>query len=262
MSPLPTMSLRVAPEHQALIRAIARALKDSPTLAVVLRDVLQHNTPHDAIQRHADDNVLQNMLQRIADLERRLTAIEASPEACPANNGQTVDDDERRANVGQTTDNEAGDRRQADDSHMADNDDIPALEIRQPDDSQVTDAPTPVTGQTSACHPAGDAGNDEGQINDCHMADNGGDNDRQTNGSRSPDEGGTTGKPVPLDELDKTLCQGTGKGRRLTDHGRRVLADLVAAGISLTEIAARFGMRRANVVRATRTIQKAEGGQA
>jgi hypothetical protein len=39
--PLPTMSLRAAPEHHQLIRDIATALRTRPELADVLRNVLQ-----------------------------------------------------------------------------------------------------------------------------------------------------------------------------------------------------------------------------
>lgn len=39
--PLPTMSLRAAPEHHQLIRDIATALRTRPELASVLRNVLQ-----------------------------------------------------------------------------------------------------------------------------------------------------------------------------------------------------------------------------
>jgi hypothetical protein len=67
--PLPTMSLRVAPEHQQLIRDIATALRTRPELADVLRDVLQMQ--HDGITQR-DTDVLQSILDRLAALERSI----------------------------------------------------------------------------------------------------------------------------------------------------------------------------------------------
>jgi DNA-binding NarL/FixJ family response regulator len=63
--PLPTMSLRVAPEYHQLIRDIATALRTRPELAGVLRDVLQ--TQHGIAPRNTD--VLQSILDRLAALE-------------------------------------------------------------------------------------------------------------------------------------------------------------------------------------------------
>ena len=76
MSPLPTMSLRVAPDRQALIRAIARVLKDSPGVAAELQGVLQRNTQHGVTQSTTGDAVLHDVLQRIAALEQRQAALE------------------------------------------------------------------------------------------------------------------------------------------------------------------------------------------
>ena len=76
MSPLPTMSLRVAPDRQALMRAIARVLKDSPGVAAELQNVLQRNTQHGIAQGNTGDAVLHDVLQRIAALEQRQAALE------------------------------------------------------------------------------------------------------------------------------------------------------------------------------------------
>jgi hypothetical protein len=64
--PLPTMSLRAAPEHHQLIRDIATALRTRPELADVLRGVLQ--TQHACITER-DTDVLQSILDRLAALE-------------------------------------------------------------------------------------------------------------------------------------------------------------------------------------------------
>jgi hypothetical protein len=63
--PLPTMSVRVALEHQKLIRDIAMALRTQPELVSVLRGVLQ--AEHGVAVR--DTNVLQSILDRLAALE-------------------------------------------------------------------------------------------------------------------------------------------------------------------------------------------------
>ena len=68
--PLPTMSLRAAPEHQQLIRDIATALRTRPELAHVLRDVLQ--SQYGIAPRNTD--VLQSILDRLAALERSIAA--------------------------------------------------------------------------------------------------------------------------------------------------------------------------------------------
>jgi hypothetical protein len=67
--PLPTMSLRAAPEHHQIIRDIATALRTRPELANVLRDVLQ--AQHDNGVTDRDTNVLQSILDRLAALEER-----------------------------------------------------------------------------------------------------------------------------------------------------------------------------------------------
>jgi hypothetical protein len=74
--PLPTMSLRVAPEYHQLIRDIATALRTRPELADVLHDVLQ--TQHDNVLQSQHDgiaprdtDVLQSILDRLAALEER-----------------------------------------------------------------------------------------------------------------------------------------------------------------------------------------------
>src|SRR4051812_38200971 len=66
--PLPTMSLRAAPEHHQLIRDIATALRSRPELVDVLRDVLQMQ--HGVTERNTD--VLQPILDRLAALERSI----------------------------------------------------------------------------------------------------------------------------------------------------------------------------------------------
>jgi hypothetical protein len=70
---LPTITLRVAPEHHQLIRDIGAALRTRPELANVLRDVLQ--AQHDSGVTDRDTNVLQStlapVLDRIAALEER-----------------------------------------------------------------------------------------------------------------------------------------------------------------------------------------------
>ena len=68
--PLPTMSLRAAPEHHQLIRDIATALRTRPELADVLHDVLQ--TQHDGVTDRNTD-VLQSILDRLTALERAIS---------------------------------------------------------------------------------------------------------------------------------------------------------------------------------------------
>ena len=75
--PLPTMSLRAAPEYHQLIRDIATALRTRPELVDVLRDVLQtQHVMHDVSQsQHSialrDTDVLQSILDRVDALEER-----------------------------------------------------------------------------------------------------------------------------------------------------------------------------------------------
>src|SRR3954447_26511695 len=69
--PLPTMSLRVAPEYHQLIRDIGAALRTRPELVDVLRDVLQ--TQRGGIAQR-DTDVLQSILDRLAALERSIAA--------------------------------------------------------------------------------------------------------------------------------------------------------------------------------------------
>jgi hypothetical protein len=73
--PLPTMSLRVAPEHHQLIRDIGATLRTRPELADVLRDVLQ--TQHDSIAQR-DTDVLQTIFERLEsaqEFSRRIMAF-------------------------------------------------------------------------------------------------------------------------------------------------------------------------------------------
>lgn len=85
--PLPTMSLRAAPEHQQIIRDIATALRTRPELADVLRDVLQ--TQHGIAP--GNTGVLQSILERLAALEEReprMVRIEALETRMAALEGQ------------------------------------------------------------------------------------------------------------------------------------------------------------------------------
>src|SRR4051812_41447908 len=68
--PLPTMSLRVAPEHHQLLRDIATALRTRPELADVLRDVLQ--AQHDSGVTERNTDVLQPFIERL-EITRRFT---------------------------------------------------------------------------------------------------------------------------------------------------------------------------------------------
>lgn len=65
MSPLPTISLRCAPEHAALIRDIARALRTRPGLADALAALLA-----DASPSAAPAPVLADVLARLEAVER------------------------------------------------------------------------------------------------------------------------------------------------------------------------------------------------
>lgn len=65
MSPLPTISLRCAPEHAALIRDIARTLRTRPDLAVTLAALLA-----DASPSAAPAPVLADVLARLEAVER------------------------------------------------------------------------------------------------------------------------------------------------------------------------------------------------
>ena len=50
------------------------------------------------------------------------------------------------------------------------------------------------------------------------------------------------------------MWQGKDTARHLTAHGRQMLAGMVAAGLSLAEMAARFGMRSDSMARTVRRI--------
>jgi hypothetical protein len=78
--PLPTLSLRAAPEHHRLIRDITAALRTRPELADVLRDVLQaqHETADRMTER--DTGVLQALRDHLAEVEQRVAALEATRE--------------------------------------------------------------------------------------------------------------------------------------------------------------------------------------
>src|SRR3954471_24781538 len=68
--PLPTITLRVAPEHHRLFRDIGAAIRTRPELANVLRDVLQ--VQHDGGGTDRDTNVLQPFVERL-ELTRDLS---------------------------------------------------------------------------------------------------------------------------------------------------------------------------------------------
>jgi hypothetical protein len=108
---LPTMSLRVAPEYQQLIRDIGLALRTRPGLGNVLRDVLQSQyelrdviqTQHDGVTERNTD-VLQRILERLAIEEEvsrtnmtfvqgindRLKALERSKAFCDTDGNTDV----------------------------------------------------------------------------------------------------------------------------------------------------------------------------
>ncbi|MBF0561463.1 MAG: hypothetical protein HQL37_05455 [Alphaproteobacteria bacterium] len=76
MSPLPTMSLRAAPEHHALLRDIARAIRTRPELVDAIQDAIRRDTPGDVPQRNIDEGVLRDVIRRISehdDVLRTLT---------------------------------------------------------------------------------------------------------------------------------------------------------------------------------------------
>ena len=75
--PLPTMSLRAAPEHHQLIRDIATALRTRPELADVLRDVLQ--SQYGGIAQR-DTDVLHAFQERLTIQSEGLQKIRAFAE--------------------------------------------------------------------------------------------------------------------------------------------------------------------------------------
>jgi hypothetical protein len=74
---LPTMSLRVAPQHQQLIRDIGLALRTRPELADVLRDVLQ--SQH-GVTAERDTDVLHTFQERLMIQSEGLQRIMAFAE--------------------------------------------------------------------------------------------------------------------------------------------------------------------------------------
>lgn len=78
---LPTMSLRISPEHHQLLREIGAALRSHPHLAAALRDVLQAQHVGDTdISRAVSPSVLDSILSRLDALEEReprMSRIEA-----------------------------------------------------------------------------------------------------------------------------------------------------------------------------------------
>jgi hypothetical protein len=74
--PLPTISLRAAPEHHRIIRDIAAALRTHPDLIDVLQDVLR--TKHGVTER--DTDVLQTFQERLMIQSEGLQRIMAFAE--------------------------------------------------------------------------------------------------------------------------------------------------------------------------------------
>jgi hypothetical protein len=67
---LPTMSLRAAPEHHALIRDVARVLRDRPEMAEDLRAALQR-----AAEPAPTDDTVQDLLRRMTTIEDTVQAL-------------------------------------------------------------------------------------------------------------------------------------------------------------------------------------------
>ena len=72
--PLPTMSVRAAPEHHAIIRQIAAELRRRPDLPDVLLNVLQSNTGGGA----SGDGSVRYLTQAVVALESRVAAVETA----------------------------------------------------------------------------------------------------------------------------------------------------------------------------------------
>lgn len=68
MSPLPTMSVRCRPEHQPLVRSIARALRDRPELADELAALLARPVAGPSLAAPSPD--LANVIARLDAIER------------------------------------------------------------------------------------------------------------------------------------------------------------------------------------------------
>ena len=87
--PIPTFSLRVAPEFKPLLSDIAKALRTRPELADVLRAVLQNEQPAERRNTDSNTDVLQPILDRLTALERRMDVmiaqdVPAAPRPPPA----------------------------------------------------------------------------------------------------------------------------------------------------------------------------------
>jgi|GEM_PF-6062423 len=74
MSPLPTISLRCSPEHQPLIRNIARALRTRPDLASTLAALLAEGTSIPVMP----SPILTDVVARLEAVERWITECNAA----------------------------------------------------------------------------------------------------------------------------------------------------------------------------------------
>lgn len=181
MSPLPTMSVRCRPEHQPLVRAVARALRDTPDLAGALATLLAQPAAAPLTVSSPD---LADMLARLEVVERWIAE-------------RNTDATRDVTQVAVTEATEEG-----------------------PPSGGATDSNTAAT----RCATRPDA----------------------TDGGQTADD---VAVAVEQPAADAPLWQGEGRRRRLTGHGRRVLADLVESGVTPKAIAARFGIAAQNVRR-------------
>lgn len=181
MSPLPTMSVRCLPEYQPLVRAVARALRDTPDLACALATLLAQPAAAPLAVSSPD---LAGMLARLEAVERWI--VERNTDAT--------------RNV-----------------------------------TQVAFAETAEEGP-----PSGDATDSNTAATRCVTRPG------ATDGGQTADD---VAVAVEQPAADAPLWQGEGRRRRLTGHGRRVLADLVESGVNPKTIAARFGIAAQNVRR-------------
>jgi hypothetical protein len=68
--PLPTMSLRVAPEHQELVRKVNERLRTDPGFVAVIHEILTDERHTSFIPRHELEARLARIETDIADLKR------------------------------------------------------------------------------------------------------------------------------------------------------------------------------------------------
>lgn len=182
MSPLPTMSVRCLPEHQPLVRSIARALRDRPALADTIGALLAQPDAWPTAAVPSPD--MAAILARLEAVERWI--VERNTDATR---------DVTQVAVAETAE------------------EVPSL-------GDATDSNTAAT----RCATRPDA----------------------TDGGQTADD---VAVAVEQPAADAPLWQGEGRRRRLTGHGRRVLADLVESGVNPKTIAARFGIAAQNVRR-------------